>query len=153
MWAVTDSPELLSRTVSRPSHAWNPTRITAAMLGHRIDRRSRWSFQAKNATPRIRNPMTAATERWIHSIHAFGSSVGGMTCPRHSGQSGQPMPESVTRTITPIVTSRIVATTVARAVFWKRVTAVGQDLGVGQGAGRRGAAGAPPSSFYARAGV
>src|SRR5689334_20054750 len=129
MCAVTDSPELFCATVSRPSHAWNPTRNTAAILGHRIDRRSRWSLHAKNATPRIRKPMTAATVRWIHSIQAAGSSVGGITCPWHSGQSGQPMPESVTRTITPIVTSRIVAMTVARAVFWKRVTATGWDLG------------------------
>src|SRR5690349_3450773 len=33
------------------------------------------------------------------------------------------MPESVARTITPIVTRRTVVTTVARASFWKRVTA------------------------------
>ena len=68
---MTDSPELLRRTVSRPSHAWNPTSSTAAIDGHRIERRSRWSFQARNATPRIMNPMTAAIVRWIHSSHAL----------------------------------------------------------------------------------
>src|SRR5215218_9755960 len=91
--AVTDSPELLRRTVSRPSHAWKPTSRTAAI------------------------------ERWTHSIQALGSSSGGMTWPWQSGQSGQPMPESVARTITPIVTSSTVMTTVARASFWNRVTA------------------------------
>src|SRR3954462_9131371 len=81
--------------------------------------------------------MTAATVRWTHSIHAFGSSSGGITWPWHSGQSGQPMPEPVTRTMTPIVTSRIVATTVARAVFWKGVTAGGGPAGrASRGQGR-----------------
>ena len=51
--------------------------------------------------------MMAATVRWSHSIQAFGSSRPGMTCPWQSGQSGQPSPESVARTMTPIVTSRI----------------------------------------------
>ena len=34
---MTDSPLLPRRTVSRPSHAWNPTSPTAANDGHRID--------------------------------------------------------------------------------------------------------------------
>src|SRR5689334_3028698 len=38
------------------------------------------------------------------------------------------MPDSVARTITPTVTSRNVATTVASAVFWKRVTGGGSSL-------------------------
>ncbi len=59
------------RTVSRPSQAWKTTSATAASDGHRIDGRSRWSFQAKNATPRIRKPMTAAIVRWIHSHQAL----------------------------------------------------------------------------------
>src|SRR3954451_15089690 len=91
--------------------------------------------------------MTAATVRWIHSSHALESPSGGITWPWHSGQSGQPIPEPVTRTMTPIVTSRIVATTVARAVFWKRVTARGGTSGSGEP--RAGAGAANP--FYARA--
>ena len=47
--AVTDSPELLSRTVSRPSQAWNPTRTTTPIDGHRRLGRSRWSRTATNA--------------------------------------------------------------------------------------------------------
>ena len=35
--AVTDSPLLPRRTVSRPSHAWNPTSATAASDGQRSD--------------------------------------------------------------------------------------------------------------------
>src|SRR3954453_2977333 len=42
------------------------------------------------------------------------------------------MPESVARTITPTVTSRIVATTVRRDSFWKRVTA-GASSSAGDG--------------------
>src|SRR3954469_10138687 len=81
--------------------------------------------------------MTAATVRWIHSSHALESPSGGITWPWHSGQSGQPMPEPVTRTMTPIVTSRIVAPNVARDVFWKRVTARGGTSGrASRGQGR-----------------
>ena len=66
--------------------------------------------------------MTTATVRWIHSIQALASSSGGMSWPWQSGQSGQPRPESVARTMTPIVTSTRVVTRVARARCWKRVT-------------------------------
>src|SRR5262245_38251893 len=72
-----------------------------------------------------------------------------MTWLWHSGQSGQPIPESVTRTMTPIVTSRIVATTVATASFWKRVTGGGGPRG--SGAGRvAGLAARPHSTHDAR---
>src|SRR3954468_8470049 len=91
--------------------------------------------------------MIAATVRWIHSTQAFASPRGGMTWPWHSGQSGQPMPEPVTRTMTPIVTSRIVATTVARAVFGRGVPAGGGPPGLGEP--RAGAGAGNP--FYARA--
>ena len=65
--------------------------------------------------------MITATVRWIHSIQAFGSSSAGMSWPWQSGQSGQPRPESVARTMTPIVTSRSDVASVAAASFWKRV--------------------------------
>ena len=66
--------------------------------------------------------MIAATVRWTHSIQAFGSSSGGSSWPWQNGQSGQPSPESVARTMTPIVTSRIAVPSVVAASFWKRVT-------------------------------
>ena len=76
-----------------------------------------------------------------------------MTWPWHSGQSGQPMPEPVARTTTPTVTSRIVATTVARASFWKRVTGgASSSGGMADAAGSRGANGAA-RPFYAVAGA
>ena len=75
--AVTDSPLLPRRTVSRPSHAWKPTRPTAPSDGQRIERRSRWSRMARTARPRISKPMITATVRWIHSIQAFGSPSAG----------------------------------------------------------------------------
>ena len=40
--------------------------------------------------------------------------------PWHSGQSGQPMPEPVLRTMTPMTTMMKVDTTAMRAIFWKR---------------------------------
>ena len=45
------------------------------------------------------------------------------------GQCGQPMPEPVARTMTPIVTSRSVVTTVAAASFWKRVNELSSGTG------------------------
>ena len=78
--------------------------------------------RARTPGPGSRTRRATATSRWIHSIQAFGSSSGGMSWPWQSGQSGQPSPESVARTTTPIVTSRSVVTRVAAASFWKRVT-------------------------------
>ena len=62
-WAVTDSPELLSRTVSLPSHAWNPTSATAPIDVQSRLGRSRWSRNATKARAMTTNPMTAATVR------------------------------------------------------------------------------------------
>ena len=59
--------------------------------------------------------MTTATPRWIHSIQAAVSPSGGMSAPWHVGQSGQPMPLPVERTIAPITTSRYVAPAVTNA--------------------------------------
>ncbi len=66
--------------------------------------------------------MITATVRWIHSIHAFVSPSDGMSCPWQSGQSGQPSPESVARTMTPIVTSPRAVARVSAASLWKRFT-------------------------------
>ena len=71
-WAVTDSPLLPRRTVSRPSQAWNPTSATAASDGQSSEGRSRWSTTARIARPRISKPMSAAIVRCTHSIQAFG---------------------------------------------------------------------------------
>ncbi len=65
--------------------------------------------------------MIAAMVRWTHSIHAFGSSIGGSSWPWQNGQSGQPRPESVARTTTPTMTSRIAVPSVSAASFWKRL--------------------------------
>ena len=45
-----------------------------------------------------------------------------MSWPWQSGQSGQPSPESVARTMTPIVTSPRAVARVSAASFWKRFT-------------------------------
>ena len=70
--------------------------------------------------PSITKPMTTPQKRWIHSSQAALSPVAGMTCPWQSGQSGQPMPEPVLRTMTPMTTMMKVETTAMRAIFWKR---------------------------------
>ncbi len=129
--AVTDSPLFPRRTVSRPSHAWKPTKPTAPIDGHSSDGRSRWSSQARIASPRISNPMRAATVRWVHSIQALVSSSGGSSWPWHSGQSGHPRPDPVARTMTPMVTSRIAVPRVVAASFWKRVTGSPGARGLG----------------------
>ena len=64
------------------------------------------------------NPMSTPHQRWIDSSHAAVSPSGGMTWPWHSGQSGQPMPEPVLRTMTPMTTITNVARTARRASFW-----------------------------------
>ena len=43
--------------------------------------------------------------RWIHSIHAAVSPSGGISEPWQVGQSGQPMPEPVERTMAPMTIS------------------------------------------------
>ena len=45
---------------------------------------------------------------------------GGHKAPQQRGQSGQPSPEPLTRTIAPTKISRTVAKRAARAVFWKK---------------------------------
>ena len=65
--------------------------------------------------------MIAAIVRWVHSIQALASSIGGSSRPWQNGQSGQPRPESVARTTTPTMTSRIAVPRVSAASFWKRV--------------------------------
>ncbi len=48
--------------------------------------------------------MMTPHQRWIDSSHAAVSPRAGMTCPLQSGQSGQPMPDPVLRTMTPMTT-------------------------------------------------
>ena len=69
-------------------------------------------------------PTTTATVRWIHSIQTWGpASSDGRNWPaKHPGQTGQAVPESVARTMTPIVTSTNVVARVRVASRWNRVT-------------------------------
>ncbi len=76
--------------------------------------------------------MMAATVRWIHSIQAFGSSSGGRIWPWQSGQSGQPRPESVARTMTPIVTSTSVVASGRRGELLEAGQRDSWDGGVGR---------------------
>ena len=122
--AVTDSPLLPRRTVSRPSHAWNPTRATPASDGQRIDGRSRCERRAIAASPSMRTPISAATVRCVHSSQTWNPWSGrGRNWPsKQPGHVGQATPLFVARTTTPSVTSRNVVTTAAAARLWNRAT-------------------------------
>ena len=118
---------------------------TAAMLGHRIERRSRWSFQARNATPRIRKPMTAATvavdpldprlrvverrDQLAVAQRPVGAAHPGVGRPHdharssRAGSSRRPW---------------------RAAVFWKRVTGGGSSSGTSGTGGVAGAGDAAP---------
>jgi len=48
--------------------------------------------------------MMTPHQRWIDSSQAAVSPRAGMTWPLQSGQSGQPMPDPVLRTMTPMTT-------------------------------------------------
>ena len=74
-------------------------------------------------------PMTTATPRWIHSIHAALSPMGGIHDPWHVGQSGQPMPLFVERTMAPMTTSRYVIAAVRNARRSKVVERCGTVIG------------------------
>ena len=87
--------------------------------------------------------MIAATVRWIHSIHAFGSSSGGSSWPWHSGQSGQPRPESVARTMTPIVDEQDGGPERGRGELLEAGHVISWGA-LGRGAGRILARGRPP---------
>ena len=101
---MTHSPWLFVSTVILPNQACRPVSTTAASEAPTIARECRMRSTAKAATARTSSPTTAAIERWIHSIHADSSPTGGNHAPWHVGQSGQPMPEPVARTIAPMTT-------------------------------------------------
>src|SRR4051794_28356923 len=79
--------------------------------------------------PSTRKPMTTATPRWNHSIQAALSPIGGIHEPRQGGQSGQPMPELVERTIAPMTTNRYVIAAVTKARRSKVVERVETVIG------------------------
>jgi hypothetical protein len=55
-------------------------------------------------------PTMTAIVRCVHSIHAAVSDSGGISVPWQVGQSGQPMPEPVLRTMAPTTTNKKVVT-------------------------------------------
>ena len=113
---------------SRPSHAWNPTRRTAPIDGHRIER-SGHEWSRGNASDRETGKRLEADERrhasmWIRPIQTWPSaSRPGRNWPgKQPGHWGHASPDAVARTATPIVTSRKTVATVAAASRWKRDT-------------------------------
>src|SRR6266567_3885134 len=117
---VTDSASSLAHTTMAPSTAWEITIASAPIEAQRMARD--WLVVHATTTVSATSTITtAATSRWECSIQAcrFG---GGVSLPKHRGQSGQPSPESVARTSPPTAISRNVAVVVATARRWKRVT-------------------------------
>ena len=49
-------------------------------------------------------PTSTPQPRWIHSVQAASSPSGGTSRPLQRGQSTQPMPEPVLRTMAPMTT-------------------------------------------------
>ncbi len=102
--ASTVSAELFWSTVSLPSQAWKPTMARATNEPTTTDRVARSVRRAETTRPRTRKPTMTPHQRWIDSSQAAVSPSAGMTCPLQSGQSGQPMPDPVLRTTTPMRT-------------------------------------------------
>ena len=90
------------RTTMPPSNPWAANSGSAQSNGCQISFSERNCRQAQKAAMRMSGEVMAdAQKRWLNSIWAsiFG---GGSKRPKQVGQSGQPSPEPVTRTMPPI---------------------------------------------------
>ena len=82
------------------------------MAGTKTQRSCRYLTQAEMNKNTISGPTRKdAVMRWEYSMMAFVSN-GGKMPPSQPGQSGQPRPDSVTRTTPPRITKANVARTV-----------------------------------------
>ena len=115
-WAITVAPGSSLNTVAPPSPAWAITSPKASVAGTTTQRSRRYRTQAAMHRKSIRGPTTNdAVIRWEYSMMALVSR-GGKMPPSQPGQSGQPRPDSVTRTTPPRMTKAKVARTVNAAI-------------------------------------
>ena len=122
-WNKTTHQASSVNTVTPPRMAATITRTKAAMALRRttgLSRKCSHDRAAVAATNRLR---TDAERRWLYSIRV-GTLNGGMICPWHRGQSGQPSPESVTLTTPPKVTWPNAAITAATTTVRKMICAL-----------------------------
>ena len=152
--AVTISGGSSWRTVMPPRMTWKTSSTDAAVAGQRMDRCCRYRSHATTRVASTSSPTTEAASRCVYSMRT-SRSKGGMTCPWHMGQSGQPKPDPVTRTTPPMTMSTYMAAAVARErrrmVVMVRSGTGRRPRAGGEGARGRGHA-APgrmaPCSFY-----
>ena len=99
-WTVTQVSGSSRRTVIAPRIAWSQYRTTATPTNTSARRSRRYRASVQTASAASVRPATIARKRCSHSMRVATSSDG-RNWPWHSGQSGQPRPEPVTRTMPP----------------------------------------------------
>jgi len=99
-WTITTSAGVSSQTTQAPSRIWAARMIGTAVAGITMWRTCLAQTQAAATCARMTVETSAATQRWLDSIQA-ATLGGGRSCPWHRGQSGQPSPEPVERTMAP----------------------------------------------------
>src|SRR3990172_7094404 len=111
--AVTQVCGSSRTTTTPPMTAWSTNRMPALTASGRssgAERKRAIVHSASAATP---SPDRSASRRWTHSIRVARSSDG-RNWPWQSGQSGQPSPDPVTRTMPPQIVTRRVARSVSQ---------------------------------------
>src|SRR5262245_5348102 len=100
-WTATSHGVSSLTTTTPPRPPSTATAISEAVASHAtIGLRERYTAHAATTVAMMSTPVIAPTVRWEYSMIAF-RSAGGYGRPWHSGQSGQPRPEPVTRTTPP----------------------------------------------------
>src|SRR5216684_3433847 len=120
-WMTTRCELRPESTTSLPRKAWIAMTPTAPSAGQNSEATERYFTQAKTATA-ITSTMTMDAEaRCEYSTMAWKVS-GGYHLPWQRGQSGQPSPDPVPRTVPPTPISTSVIAVVASDSFWNRFT-------------------------------
>src|SRR5512143_4236370 len=100
-------------TVRPPRTPWMTTDITAATPRYLTHAR-RSTLQSQTERITVSSPTNAATRRCVCS-YTTPPFIGGISCPKESGQSGTDIPDPVLVTRPPATTSRNVAHAVKTA--------------------------------------
>src|SRR5437879_2408031 len=141
-WMTTRCELRPESTTSLPRMAWIAMTPTAPSAGQNSEATERYFTQAKTATAITRTMTMDAEARCEYSMMAWKVS-GGYHLPWQRGQSGQPSPDPVPRTVPPAPISTSVITVVASDSFWNRFTRRGPPEGTnGSWAGGHYSAGA-----------
>src|SRR5438309_3386447 len=118
-WITTRWELSLESTTSLPRKACTPMTINAPNAGQNNEATDRYLTQAKMARATTSITTRDADRRCEYSTMEWKSS-GGYHFPWQRGQSGQPRPEPLARTVPPTPMRSTVIVVVATASFWKR---------------------------------